>query len=225
MVKVKSGAIKEEGSVKRKGFKQDRSAKFMESRTKGKKKKLVPRKAAVKEIKFDNEARRDYVLGFHRRKNERRAQAQFQVRVTHRKKVQSDRQDMREAARQQYNALMQVPIGPDFTLDLQPKVGETRTEEVEMSSKATYGQGKVVVTTEPLVLNEHTEETIAPLVAKALQKQKDKKAALLKPKFDLQKELALIRKVQKHSRKSKRKKQEQKRGGKNKFKKTNQHRH
>eukprot|EP00759_Apiculatamorpha_spiralis_P040051 PhF_6_TR38713/c1_g1_i1/m.57939 len=209
MVKVRSGAQKDTTYVARRGFRADRAERFLQAKMGNKKK--VERKIAVKEIKFDPSSRADFVLGFHRRKNERKAKAQFQTRVTQQKKVKSDRQDLREAARQQYNATMQVPIQPDFTL----KLPDLRPRDVESQSF-----GGVVVTTAPLNMEDNDETKLTPLAVKALEKLKEKKRKMaLKPQFDMNKELQRLRRINTHSRKSKRKK------AKPRKKSSNQHRH
>eukprot|EP00760_Papus_ankaliazontas_P034438 PhM_4_TR7195/c0_g1_i1/m.86587 len=216
MVKVRSGTAKPEGFLKRKGFREDRSSRFMDARTgRGKNKKSTP--TTVKAITFDPNARKEYILNMHKRKNERRATAQFQARQSHHKKTRANRAELREKARQQYNATMQVPIRPDFTLPLptaggDPDGSDDDADKSKDEGNKSYGGGSVVVTTESLNLSGDTEDMsplVAQAVARALQERKaahKRGEAQTKAQLNIQKELLRLRKVRTHSRKSKQKK-------------------
>ncbi len=71
----------------------------------------------VKSITFDENARREYLLGMHKRKNERRVDAVIQRRRKHRTDQSKLRRELREEARQQYNSAARVPILPDYSFE------------------------------------------------------------------------------------------------------------
>lgn len=108
----------------RKGFKEDRRDNYLKRLKGGKSadKKAKPEKekkiVRVKEVKFDDAGRKDYLLTLHKKKNERRVKAL----VDHRRRAERDsarlRRDQREKARLQYNAFARVPILPDYSYDM-----------------------------------------------------------------------------------------------------------
>mmetsp|Transcript_7947 Transcript_7947/g.10614 ORF Transcript_7947/g.10614 Transcript_7947/m.10614 type:complete len:254 (-) Transcript_7947:168-929(-) len=142
MVKIGSGVREEKVYSKRKGFRSDRNAKYLETQgtRKSKKNAIQP-----KEISFDSSSREEFLTGFHRRKNERRVNASMQKRRSHTKKIRTERKDRREAARQQYNEMMQHPIKPDFTF--QPS-GEVEHSKFLVGSSALVCNGRIIPTGE-----------------------------------------------------------------------------
>lgn len=133
---------------KKMGFKEDRSKHYWETIKKGKKgadnrnapgsksqagkKKEDPNKAPggrAKSIVFDEKERSEYLLGMHKRKNERRVDAVIQRRKKHRKDQSKLRRELLEEARQHYNAAAKVPILPDYSFNFQNKFDELDAAE------------------------------------------------------------------------------------------------
>eukprot|EP01059_Diplonema_ambulator_P005967 TRINITY_DN1573_c0_g1_i1.p1 TRINITY_DN1573_c0_g1~~TRINITY_DN1573_c0_g1_i1.p1 ORF type:complete len:235 (+),score=51.07 TRINITY_DN1573_c0_g1_i1:46-705(+) len=74
--------------------------------------------ARPKIIKFDTESMKDYITGFHQRKNQRRMYAIKKAKEEHRATVNTERKQKRESRRQMYNNLSQFPINEDFKLTM-----------------------------------------------------------------------------------------------------------
>eukprot|EP01063_Lacrimia_lanifica_P006015 TRINITY_DN13615_c2_g1_i1.p1 TRINITY_DN13615_c2_g1~~TRINITY_DN13615_c2_g1_i1.p1 ORF type:complete len:217 (+),score=104.10 TRINITY_DN13615_c2_g1_i1:53-703(+) len=72
--------------------------------------------ARPKVIKFDTDSMKDYITGFHLRKNVRRMQAMKKVKDDHRAQVNSERKERRESRRLVYNTISQFPINEEFRL-------------------------------------------------------------------------------------------------------------
>ena len=107
------------------GFKVDRAKNFWD-RLKGvavKKNKKEEPTRRIKAVAFDEKERKDYLLGMHKRKNERRVTAVIERKKKHRKDQSKLRREMREEARQQYNSAAQVPILPNYAFVF-PQHGE-----------------------------------------------------------------------------------------------------
>jgi hypothetical protein len=116
------------GSKKKKsklGFKVDRMKNYLERiRTSGSfvkgagahkaSARREPKPVRVKAVTFDAAARAEYLLGMHKRKNERRVTAVIERRRKHRHETVKMRRELREEARQQYNSVAQVPILPNY---------------------------------------------------------------------------------------------------------------
>lgn len=117
MPRVDDGTYKKKKS--KTGFKVDRAKNYLErlKGVKGGKKKESEKEAKVQRVKavvFDEKEREEYLLGMHKRKNERRVQAVIERRKKHRKEQSKLRKELREEARQQYNQAAKVPILPNY---------------------------------------------------------------------------------------------------------------
>lgn len=136
---TRAEATKDIGSGKKKerrGFKSDRLERFQVSRMKkmGKKVKEVNKNAkpvTVKEVKFDDAARKEFLMGFHKRKNERRITAYLDVKRKQKKENTQFRREQREEARKAYNAYAKVPILPDYSYRLPNPLEEAAAAEAE----------------------------------------------------------------------------------------------
>lgn len=216
----------------KKGFKVDRYQRYQENRkrqqgiaTKDSKKE---KPGSVKEVRFDASDRKEFLTGFHKRKNERRATAFMDVK--HKQKVENSkfRREQREEARRAYNAYAKVPILPDYSYRL-PSAAEADAphadgDDAEGSDSGDdtmgdsffradnelgdYGDG-VSVTVQPLrrasqvALPTNDFSDLPKAVADELKrlKQQTKGPAKTKAKKCTLKVLEKIRKIQKHSRK------------------------
>jgi hypothetical protein len=138
-VDTRAEATKDIGSGKKKerrGFKSDRLERFQVSRLKkmGKKVKEANKNAkpvAVKEVKFDDAARKDFLLGFHKRKNERRITAYLDVKRKQKKENTQFRREQREEARKAYNTYAKVPILPDYSYRLPNPLEDAAAEAAD----------------------------------------------------------------------------------------------
>ncbi|RNE95612.1 uncharacterized protein Tco025E_09968 [Trypanosoma conorhini] len=82
----------------------------------------------VKAIKFDEDARREYLLTMHKCKNERRVKAFVDARQKMKRDNARVRHAQREEARQAYNRFAAVPILPNFTYQLPQDDGDVGSE-------------------------------------------------------------------------------------------------
>eukprot|EP00331_Platyophrya_macrostoma_P000717 CAMPEP_0176408212 /NCGR_PEP_ID=MMETSP0127-20121128/1827_1 /TAXON_ID=938130 /ORGANISM="Platyophrya macrostoma, Strain WH" /LENGTH=249 /DNA_ID=CAMNT_0017787475 /DNA_START=102 /DNA_END=851 /DNA_ORIENTATION=+ len=217
----------------KKGFKVDRYERYQEHRkqqqglgtTKASKKE---KPGSVKEVRFDATDRKEFLTGFHKRKNERRATAFLDMK--HKQKVENSkfRREQREEARKAYNAYAKVPILPDYSYHLPSAAsaagageddedsfhGEENDDGIDDSffradnELGDYGDG-VSVTVQPLRRASHGAlptndfSDLPKAVADELKrlKQQTKGPAKTKAKKNTLKTLEKIRKIQKHSRK------------------------
>jgi hypothetical protein len=105
----------------KKGFKSDRRANFEKKLNKNKKKDAKATSASrVKEVKFDDASRREFLLTMHKNKNLRRVSAFVEVKRKIRRENSKFRMKQREDARLAYNSYAQVPILPDFSYRVTP---------------------------------------------------------------------------------------------------------
>ncbi|EKF32781.1 hypothetical protein MOQ_003366 [Trypanosoma cruzi marinkellei] len=108
----------------KKGFKVDRFESFQRRRLKKSGVKDTYKNngggnsGRVRAIKFDENARREYLLTMHKCKNERRVKAFVDARQKTRRENARARRAQREEARQAYNRFAAVPILPNFTYQL-----------------------------------------------------------------------------------------------------------
>lgn len=130
----------DDGSYKKKkaklGFKADRRKNFLD-RIKGikpGKKKEDDEAKRVKSVTFDEDERKEYLLGMHKRKNERRVEAIIDRKKKHRKETSKLRKELREEARNQFNQASKVPILPNYQFEF-PKTQETEAEEAEFEQE------------------------------------------------------------------------------------------
>ena len=131
----------DDGSYKKKkaklGFKSDRRQNFLD-RIKGikpgKKKEDEDKVKRTKAVAFDEEERKEYLLGMHKRKNERRVEAIVDRKKKHRKETSKLRKELREEARQQFNQASKVPILPNYQFEF-PKNQEVEADEAEFEQE------------------------------------------------------------------------------------------
>lgn len=107
----------------KKGFKVDRRANYermLARKLAGKeaKRPAEKRPTRVKSVLFDDNARREYLLTLHKKKNERRVQAFVDMKKKLRKDNARTRQQQREEARRAYNSYAKTPILPNYTFRL-----------------------------------------------------------------------------------------------------------
>ncbi|RNE99560.1 hypothetical protein TraAM80_08171 [Trypanosoma rangeli] len=108
----------------KKGFKVDRLENFQRKRLKktgagdARSNSGGGNAKRVKAIKFDEDARREYLLTMHKCKNERRVKAFVDAKQKMRRDNARARHAQREEARQAYNRFAAVPILPNFTYQL-----------------------------------------------------------------------------------------------------------
>jgi hypothetical protein len=110
------------------GFKEDRAARYLEKHRKEKEAltgKKLPAKdknatagKKLKELKFDAEGRKEYLLSLHKKKNERRVTAMVEAKRRIARENNKFRQQTREEARLQYNSYARVPILPNYTFKM-----------------------------------------------------------------------------------------------------------
>ncbi|EAN90355.1 hypothetical protein, conserved [Trypanosoma cruzi] len=118
----------------KKGFKVDRFESFQRRRLKKSGAKDAHRNSGggnsgrVRAIKFDENARREYLLTMHKCKNERRVKAFVDARQKTRRENARARRAQREEARQAYNRFAAVPILPNFTYQLPQDDGDAESE-------------------------------------------------------------------------------------------------
>ena len=151
----------EDFHMKKKGFKCDRVQRYRDKQTAKRNGKVKQRvqPECVKEIKFDTRDRTAFLATFRNSKEKRRAKATEQKKKALKRKNKTQRQDLRETARQTYNMSMHVPINPDFTLTL-PGVergaalrradGTAATDKAQ--AKTVVYSNNAVVTTTPFQL-------------------------------------------------------------------------
>lgn len=122
----------------KRGFKVDRSSRYLEKHRKemesltGKKAPKAKEQGTTvrpKELKFDPEARQQYLLTLHKKKNERRVTAMVENRRRIAKENNRFRRESREEARRQYNEYAKVPILPDYTFKLPNPLAEENASE------------------------------------------------------------------------------------------------
>jgi hypothetical protein len=111
------------------GFKQDRTDRYL-ARHGGAKnaeryskkalaqKDAVTKTAKIKDIKFSDDSRVEFLTTMHKKKNERRVNAMVEGRRKMRRENLKHKQTEREELRKQYNSYAQVPILPDYTFKL-----------------------------------------------------------------------------------------------------------
>lgn len=211
------------GSKKtKKGFKSDRYDRYQLHRKKQQGFNPKAKKethAPVKEVRFDASDRKEFLLGFHKRKNERRATAFTDAK----KKIKTEnakfRREQREEARRAYNAYAKVPILPDYSYQLphqqlkEADDGSDPEEDEQLGSdfyshEDSFGDVEgVSVKVEPLrrptgtISNQFAD--LPQAVAETLKKLKSatKGPARTKSKKNTLKTLEKIRKIRKHCRK------------------------
>jgi hypothetical protein len=101
------------------GFKEDRYKKYKLSFDKTARRKALEQQkkgpVRVKEVRFDSKAREEWLTTRHKEKNMRRAKAYSDSKAKKDRESSKLRKELREEARQQYNAYAKVPILPDFS--------------------------------------------------------------------------------------------------------------
>jgi len=195
----------------KKGFKVDRRERFLQKTTK--KTKVKPtnqtRTSRVKKIVFDEASRKDFVLGLHKRKNERRVTAFVDGKKKVKRENSKLRHSQREQARQAYNNYAQVPILPDYTFHL-PTFEDAQNDPTDIfySQGTENGSGGVNVSVKSLQAvtpvgkaRDFTDlpKSVASVLEIVARQQKGKPRT--PGKVNMLKELQKIRKIQKHSRK------------------------
>eukprot|EP01064_Diplonema_japonicum_P002523 TRINITY_DN115_c4_g1_i1.p1 TRINITY_DN115_c4_g1~~TRINITY_DN115_c4_g1_i1.p1 ORF type:complete len:236 (+),score=59.33 TRINITY_DN115_c4_g1_i1:72-710(+) len=105
-----------------------------------------------KVIKFDTDSMKDYITGFHQRKNQRRMYAIKKAKDEHRATVNSERKQTRESQRNLYNTMSQFPITEDFKLSM-PGDENSGDEEEDYTQTYTGAQEDTVVDVEVEALN------------------------------------------------------------------------
>eukprot|EP00754_Rhynchopus_humris_P040102 Rhum_TRINITY_DN23149_c0_g1::Rhum_TRINITY_DN23149_c0_g1_i1::g.177257::m.177257 len=78
----------------------------------------TPASARPKVIKFNTDQMKDYITGFHVRKNQRRMYAIKKAKDDHRAQVNSERKDRREERRKIFNQISQFQINEDYKLEM-----------------------------------------------------------------------------------------------------------
>eukprot|EP00672_Neobodo_designis_P026122 CAMPEP_0174830160 /NCGR_PEP_ID=MMETSP1114-20130205/2372_1 /TAXON_ID=312471 /ORGANISM="Neobodo designis, Strain CCAP 1951/1" /LENGTH=285 /DNA_ID=CAMNT_0016063947 /DNA_START=41 /DNA_END=898 /DNA_ORIENTATION=- len=129
----------------KRGFKEDRAARWLEKHRKekellsGKKLPKKPTKgdakpAPIKELKFDDDARKEFLLTLHKKKNERRVNAIVESRRKRNRENKQFRAKEREEARKQYNDYAKVPILPNYTFKMPDPLAEEDDENGPVNS-------------------------------------------------------------------------------------------
>ena len=215
----------------KKGFKSDRRANFEKKLSNAGKGPLKSQKPArtqpIKEVKFDDAARREFLLTMHKKKNERRVSAFVDSKRKMKRENTKFRMQQREEARLAYNSYAQVPILPDFSYRIRTAAegGEEEDGAKTAAHSATGGDvdttvfcggngcDDVTVTVEPLFKNRSDQarrtlpsndfSDLPDSVAKELAKIKKERKGPSKTKAKVHqlKELEKIRKIRKHTRK------------------------
>ncbi|KAK9767293.1 rRNA binding [Basidiobolus ranarum] len=149
--------------------------------------KRKKRKEQLPEILFDEDSRRDYLTGFHKRKLERRARAQeiakikaHEAKLEARKERRQATKDLAEERLRQFNA--SIGVGAEEESDGEEEE-EEETENVKADSQAEYRTPSTLTTVTVITeMNSDTEEpTPAPTVEVSKPKVPDTTAKITKP--------------------------------------------
>ena len=127
----------------KRGFKEDRAARWLEKHKKEKellsgkkvtlkKKQDTAKPQAIKELKFDENARKDFLLTLHKKKNERRVSAIVESRRKRNRENKQFRAKEREDARKQYNEYAKVPILPNYTFKIPNPLEDDDDDDCDM---------------------------------------------------------------------------------------------
>ena len=194
---------------KKTGFKVDRYTQYLDT-VRGKKRKASERTAStrrVKEIKFDANARKEYLLTLHKEKNRRKVVAFVDRRNKVAKENSKLRQEQRENARLQYNSFAIAPIAPDFTFELPAQEQPAPVNETTEAPPSQFGESVTVVVQRGApqrVKNPGVDfSDLPPSVAETLEELKNQTRgpAKTKSRLHMVKELQKMKHIRKHSRK------------------------
>ena len=97
-----------------------------------------------KVIKLDSAGMKDFITGFHQRKNQRRIFAIKKAKDEHRKTVNAERRQRREERRQTYNNMTQFPITEDYKLAIPGKDSDNESDDNDVDMEE---EGQVETTT------------------------------------------------------------------------------
>jgi uncharacterized protein with PIN domain len=194
------------GKKEKKGFKQDRYERYQAHRRhnlglKPKASSTQGPARATKEVTFDEESRKEFLLTMHKKKNERRVQAFVDAKRKMAKENAKVRAEQREKARQAYNSFARVPINPDFSFQFDSAAGLESSERSLFRGADDSAVSVTVSSLKPL-----STAVLGDLPAAVVQEikkiqQHGKGPPRTRPKDNQLKELQKIRKIKKHSRK------------------------